>query len=406
MPKTRIAVTNRQDPYITTERRTPQSDKFWSWGDDNLFPVHLTRLAQRAVTHRRIINDKADYISGKGFNYDTSIPLLGMFVERVNSAGETLRQVISRVAFDKMLFANAFVEVVRMPDHSSLALYHHDASTCRLAKCEEGSQVLIHHNWAKFRHAEAKQIPLYPKFEAFEDGTERSMIHYKDYEPMFSHYGVPSYIAGLGVSAIAYKTDRWNISRLDNSFQMSGVMLLDDTVDSEAEAEAVIRSAEEKFGGKPGQVLFVLKDGSDNDNSRFIPISSQNDGDWEALHDQASADIVVAHSWFRTLSGLDYSSGFSSERILHEYEVALNTVILAEQEELIEPIRDLIASEMGVDASSLVIINRPPTQSKPIYMKVWEARRADGLEYDESDPLQQQFLSQITYSYSTSQTVN
>lgn len=401
MPKTRIAVTNRQDPYSTTYRRSAGSDKFWSWGDDNLFPIHLSQLSRRSVTHRRIINDKADYISGKGFAYDSTQPLIGAFVNRANAEGESLRQIISRVAFDKMLFANAFVEVVRRADHSSLALYHHDASTCRVAKVEEGEtpQIIIHPNWGEFRAADAKQLPTYPFFESFDDGTERSMIHYKDYEPMFRHYGVPSYIAGLNVSAIAYKTDRWNISRLDNSFQMSGVMLLDDAVEGEEEAEQIIRTAEEKFGGKPGQVLFVLKDGSESDNSRFIPLTSSSDGDWETLHDQANADIVVAHSWFRTLSGLDYTSGFSSERILHEYEVALNTIILAEQEELMEPIREVLASEIGAAAAeSLVIINRPPTRSKPIYMKVWEARKDDGLDYDMEDPKQQLFLSEISSS--------
>jgi hypothetical protein len=79
---------------------------------------------------------------------------------------------------------------------------------------------------------------------------------------------------------------------------------------------------------------------------------------------------VVAHSWFRSLSGLDYSTGFNSERILHEYEIALNTVILTEQEEILEPLRDLLAAVLKVDASSLEFVNRPPTRSKPIYMKV------------------------------------
>ena len=51
---------------------------------------------------------------------------------------------------------------------------------------------------------------------------------------------------------------------------------------------------------------------------------------------------------------------------------------------------------LGVDASSLAVVNRPPTRSKPIYMKVWEARKADGLDYDPDDPRQQQFLSEIT----------
>ena len=104
----------------------------------------------------------------------------------------------------------------------------------------------------------------------------------------------------------------------------------------------------------------------------------------------------MAHSWFRTLSGLDYAAGFSAERILHEYEVALNTVILGEQAELLEPIHALLRRTLGVDAASLQIVNRPPTRSKPIYMKVWEARKADGLDYDPEDERQQAFLSEIT----------
>ena len=53
--------------------------------------------------------------------------------------------------------------------------------------------------------------------------------------------------------------------------------------------------------------MFVIRDGGEDDNSRFIPIAAQNEGDWQALHEQAVGDIVVAHSWFRTLSGLDYA---------------------------------------------------------------------------------------------------
>ena len=213
---------------------------------------------------------------------------------------------------------------------------------------------------------------------------------------MFTHYGVPPYIAGLGVSAIAYKTDDWNISRLENSFQLSGVMLLDGGVESEEEAETLVRNAQQKFAGQPGQVMFMVKECDQNDSSRFIPITASNEGDWKALHDQATGDIVVAHSWFRSLSGLDYGTGFSAERILHEYEVALNTVILGEQAELMEPIKVAIEAVLGEDSSSLEIINRPPSRSKPLYMKVWEARKADGLDYDPADPTQQLYVSQVT----------
>jgi hypothetical protein len=237
---------------------------------------------------------------------------------------------------------------------------------------------------------------LYPNFDVAADGTMRSVVHYADYEPLFSHYGVPDYIAGLNASAIAYKTDKWNICRLDNSFQLSGVMLLDGVTAGEQQAHEVMKLAERKFAGTPGQVMFIMRDSSEGDNSRFITISDSDEGDWKELHSQATADIVIAHSWFRALSGLDFSAGFSSERILQEYELALNTVILSEQAELLEPIRAIIERVLGVDASSLSIVNHPPAQSRPDYMKVWEARRAEGLDYDENDPNQNIFLAQLS----------
>ena len=393
--KSLVAVGNRRnEPLMTLSTTKVSSKNFWRWGDDNMTPYALSLMSRRSTTHRRIINDKADYIAGKGFACDESEPLLAAFVNQANGDGESLRTVISRVAFDKALLGNAFIEVVTDKSGSFLSLYHQDASNVRIAR--DDKHIFLHHNWSSFKAEEAATLPIYPLFEEQKDGTLRSVIHYKEYEPMFTHYGVPKYIAGMGVSAIAYKTDCWNISRLDNSFQLSGVMMLDATTEDEAEAEQIVRTAQRRFAGEPGQVMFILRNGQEHDNSQFIPVTSSNEGDWSALHDQATSDIVIAHSWFRSLSGLDYSAGFNSERILHEYEVALNTVILAEQAELLSPIKRILQDVTHIDASSLEVINRPPTRSKPIYMRVWEARKADGLEYDPEDERQQAFLSEIT----------
>ena len=68
----------------------------------------------------------------------------------------------------------------------------------------------------------------------------------------------------------------------------------------------------------------------------------------------------------------------------------------AEQQELLEPIRTVIERCLHCEASSLQVINRPPTRSKPLYMKVWEARKNDGLNYDPDDPEQNLSLAQIT----------
>ena len=394
----RVAATrNRAEPLLGLGTAPAAvSDRVWQWGGDNMLPYALSLIARNSVAHRRIINDKADYIAGKGVVCDDSAVIVKSLIAKANGSGDTLRSIISRLAIDEAMFGNAFMEVVTDADRSFLSLYHIDASTCRLLRDSE--HVVMHHDWSQFRSSEATTLPLYPNFEEQSDGTLRAIVHYKDYEPMFSHYGVAPYVAGLDAAAILYKTDRWNVSRIDNSFQLSGVMMLDGAVGNEEEADRMVRMAEERFSGNPGQVLFVLRELGEGDSSRFIPIDSSADGDWAKLHEQAESDLVVAHSWFRSLSGLDYSSGFSTDRILHEYEVALNTVILSEQEQLLEPIRHIISELFGVDASSLAIVNKPPVYAKPNYMRVWEARKADGLDYDENDPAQQLFLAELARS--------
>ena len=388
-------IQNRVDPYYLAPAGTGTTKNAlcWKWGEDNLFPHALSLLSRRSTVHRRILNDKASYIAGKGISYDPEDQRLAQIVETANGGGETLRQVIRKVAFDKMLFGNAFLEIVTDEQNSFVSLFHQDASRCRLSKDKQ--HILLHHDWSGAAPKEVQKIALYPTFEPAPDGTLRSVLHYKEYEPMYENYGIPTYIAGMNVSAIAYKTDRWNISRLDNSFQLSGIMMLDADVDSDSEAEHILREAEAKFAGKPGQVMFLVKGMNEGESSKFIPVSSANEGDWKDLHNQATNDIVVAHSWFRSLSGLEYSTGFSSERILHEYEIALNTLILGEQEELLDPIRNFLETQFNIAASSIQIINRPPLEPRPAYMRVWEARKADGLPFDENDAAQQLFLSQI-----------
>ncbi len=381
-----------------TRSKPVRGADFWRWGDDNRLPEALALMSRRSTTHRRIINDKADYISGKGFSHDgtgEAGETLAGLVNCANGGGESLRQVFNRLAFDKALFGNAFLEIVTDAEHSFLSLHHQDASRCRLGR--DGRSVVLHHDWRRYSASDARRLPFFPDFETHSDGTQRSAIHFKDYEPTFSHYGVPSYIAGMNVSELVWKTDKWNISRIDNSFQLSGVMMIDGgSVDDQQTANEIMQTAEKKFAGQPGQVMFMLREGEGQDSSRFIPIASANEGDWKGLHDQATGDIVVAHSWFRSLSGLDYGAGFSSERILWEYQIALSTVILPEQTELLEPIRRVIEHVTGLDASSLTVVNRPPTDGKPLYMKVWEARRAEGLDYDPDDPDQQRFVAEIT----------
>ena len=358
-----------------------------------MLPYAFSVLSRNSSAHRRILNDKADYITGKGFSFDEKNKELKNLVEKINNR-ESLREMIRKSVYDYLLTGNGYIEVVTNRKNNFLSLFHQDSTKCRLNK--DKTHIILHQDWGSFNMNEAKTLPVYPLFEEKEDGTIRSVIRIKDYEPMFENYGIPDYVAGLNVAAIAYKTDKWNISRLDNSFQLSGVMEIDGDTESEEEAKEIKEACKKEFGGKPGKVMFLVKNMVEQGRgSKFTPIQSNNEGDWKSLHEQSVHDIVVAHSWFRTLSGLDYSSGFSPDRILNEYQIALSTIILNNQEKFLSIIKNVIESVAKTDTGSLEFINKPPVEVKPSYMTVWEARKADGLDYDENDPKQQIYLANL-----------
>lgn len=390
---TKYAVRNSATPTPTLlEGVNDYGSELWRWGNDNALPVRLERLARANAVHRGIINSKSLYISGKGFVCDDANVSLLDIVEHANGT-QTLADVARGLIFDRALFGNYFIEIAVYKGRP--LLFHQDASRCRITKPDkEGVQsVVISKDWVNHNKAYDKTLPLYPRFTQDENGVMRSIYHGYDYEPTFEHYGVPTYVAGLTSARIGTKTGNWNEDRLDNSFQPSGVMELVDENASGEELAQLTADLQRKYAGRPGQVLFMA--GNSAGNSKFTPIQSNNEGDWLDLHNVSKNDMVTAHSWFISLAGLDYSTGISADRILSEYSVALSMVIEPEQARLLGVLRDILDTA-GVDASSLEFVNKAPILAKPQYMKVWEARKADGLEYDENDPAQQIYLSQLS----------
>lgn len=370
------------------------------FGADNLWPQAVAFLNRKSNVHRGIINKKTLYITGRGFTTENKD--LENYLKSVNADGEHFREVFRKLNFDDQSNGNAWLEVVTNSKGQFLNLYHHDYTTCRLGNKKDLGYVLLHSNWAKVSQSKdkIKRVPLYPNFEDTEGyGNIRSMIHFKDYEPEFVDYGLPQWIAGMGVSAIAYKTDKWNISRLDNNFNSSGVLLVEGEFDSDQEAQDLKDTFKKEFTGEgnTGKIMFIAKNPG-GENTEFISFNANTDSDWSNLHTQSTNDLVIAHGWYRALSGIADNTGFDTDRILNEYNIALQEVILDRQEYFLNPIKAVITDILGIPTDDLDVVNKPPLSAKPGYMKIWEARKADGLDYDEDDPAQQEYLANISKS--------
>lgn len=391
--------TNLNPTFPTTSHVVTEKLNYVPFGSDNCFPQAIAYLNRKAAIHRGILNNITTYLAGWGFVCDEKEKDLANYILSCNAHNESLRKIAKRYFFDKRSFGNAWLQLVTNANQDFLNIYHVDSVRCRLGKLEDEGKVLMHPNWRDYNNNKSlvKKMNLFPKWEDTEgDGNLRCMIHIKEYESEFDNYGVPKWIAGLGSSKIQYKTDTWNESRLDNGFKYSGLLVVDGEFKSQEEEQKFDHDLDSKFSGegKQGGVLKIKKP-MESDGSKFIPFETSSEGDWIHLNSQSTSTLIVAHQWFRALSGIADNTGFDTQRIMNEYQVALRTVIEDEQQEFIELIRSIIQTVLGYDTSSLSIVNRPPIIDKPGYIRIWEARKADGMPYDENDPTQQLYLAEL-----------
>ena len=379
---------------------------FIPFGGDNLLPTQLNQLAREVPVHRAIINSKAAYIIGKGLT--TENRLLRQLIDSPNNTYENLDSVFRYVVHDYLNIGNAYMEIITNSKKSFTYLYHIDASKCRLSSV--ANDVLIHPSWAEFKGKNDENltsVPLFPDFRNGPDGLLHSIYHIKDYEPEFYYYGLCSYFPGMRSIIIAGLTNLWNQNRLERGFTAPGLLIIPGIND---EADAAVLDAEfEKFKGVDGeksgdiiiQYLADLSPGQTSQQAKFIEFKKNEEGNWLDLHTQAELSIITIHNWFRSLT--PYSgekTGLDANRIINEYEIALNTIINPLQNFFLRHF-DQVLKYFSLPVGQLSFVNEPPIQRINPLKFVWEARRDAGLPFDQTDPVQKSLIIQVKNTFNS-----
>lgn len=380
--------------FITPDRILNNSGRdHIRFGTNNLFPQEMAKLSREVGSHRSILNSKSRYITGNKMDSE-DLKIKGL-ISNFNME-ESMIMVLKKAIYDFLSQGNTYLELVTNKQKSFLYTYHHDSTTGRVN--EAGDAIILNGNWEARQKKDDKVIPYYPDWVE-EDGLLRSMIHIKSYEPEFIYYGLPSFYAALRSARISGKTNQWNETRLDNEFSSSG-MLIVPGVNSVPAAKAVQGKLDKMSGsGNNAKILpHYMKDvatGSNRAKAEFIEFNQSQEGNWLKLHESAESDLLRVHSWYRSLAAFNDSTGFDTDRILNEYEIARVTVIEPTQNEILQ-ILGKPYEEFGFDLSQINWINKSPVKKEASpYMKVWEARREDGLDYDEGDPTQQMYVAEL-----------
>lgn len=338
-----------EEPQDLSKVRT----KFIPFGTNNLFPQYLAELKRKSSTHRSVLAQKAVFTSGAKFV--TNNETVKEYIKDVNADGESLREVYKKLADDYYTFGNAYLEGVLYD--GGLNLYHIDATTVRMSKNKK--EVYVHPDWAKYNTMKDKLsiIPLYPNSR-----SSRFVVQFKDYEPTFQFYGLPDYIAALEHIAVDYEIGKWNHTKFKNGFQPSAIIEINGDM-GEEEAKKLVREAQKKFvgDGNNGKIMFIVKNG-DASQANVQIIKDDQEGSWIDLQRITDQNIVTAHRWQPSLSGLVSSGKMNNtgSEIRIAYDLAMTTVIKDTSDLLLNGLRNILYKEMGFLPEELLIHYEPP----------------------------------------------
>ena len=340
---------NIEEPQDISKIRT----KFIPFGTNNLFPQYLAELGRKSSTHRSVLAQKTIFTSGAKFvsnNEDISD-----YIKDVNADGESLRMIFKKLASDYYTFGNCYLEGVLYD--GGMNLYHIDATTVRMSKNKK--EAYVHPDWAKYNTMknDLNIIPIYPEVR-----DNRFILQFKDYEPTFSFYGLPDYVAALEHIAVDYEIGKWNHTKFKNGFQPSAIVEISGDM-GEEEAKKLVDQAQKKFvgAGNNGKILFLVKNG-DTSPANVSIIKDDQEGSWIDLQRITDQNIVTAHRWQPSLSGLVSSGKMNNtgSEIRIAYDLAMTTVIKDTSDMLLDGIKDVLFKELGFLPEDLVIHYEPP----------------------------------------------
>lgn len=347
------------------------------FGDDNLFPQHLSELSRSASTHRAILNTKTTFTIGEGFR--TLNDDFSEYIKDVNANGESLDDVMRKVISDYWTHGNAYIEIVSGKGY--INLYHQDATTARVGKNKD--KILFHPNWANIKRSEnkIKTLDIYPEFRKYTKGIQRSVIHFSDYESTYYYYGLPDYVAALDHIKISNQIGKYNLTRFKNGFMPSAIIELGADM-SEEEAQQFIDEAKNKLTGENNnsKMLFIAKNGDDSAANVQV-INDTSDGSFMELQTITNDNIISAHRWNPALSGIQVAGSLgNNQQILTIYDIVMSTVIREPQRMIIKELQKVLSKHGGYDVNDLHIVNKPPVTmlgaiNPTDYISVQEGRR-------------------------------
>lgn len=321
------------DPFIenntvdNTEKKVSGKD-FISWGENNGYPQFLWGLYNDCATLQTIINGTSDYVVGD----DITCTVQG-FERVVNKQGETIKDIVQRIAVDYILFGSFAVQVIRNVMGNVSEIYWVDINKLR---SDEKNEVFFYSDdWAK-SYGRVKYL-VYPKFNP-KDSNATSIFYYKGNKTR-SVYGTPIWSAAVRNAMIENYITDYHLNEINNNFMTSKLISFNNGMPTDEVREEIEKNLTEKFSGtgNAGRTMISFADSRDN-APEVISLATDNFADrYNTLAERNMEQIFTAFRATPVLFGIvTKSNGFSTTEYSDSFKLFNKTVVSPIQDAIID----------------------------------------------------------------------
>ena len=170
-------------------------------------------LYSSCATLQSIVNGTSDFITG-----DDIISNVARFSKQLNKNGDTLFDIVQRIAVDYLIFGGFALQVIKDKLNNISEIYWIDFSKLRSDKKNE---ILFYsEDWDK-SFGRVKYI-TYPKFKEG-DNNPTSIFYYKGNKTR-SVYPTPVYNASILACELEKKINQFHLNEISNNFLSSKII--------------------------------------------------------------------------------------------------------------------------------------------------------------------------------------
>ena len=319
------------NPFVTSNIILPTEEEvrnkgFITWGTDNKYPNYLWDLYLNCATLQSIINGTTDFIVGN----DVICNARG-FEVTVNKKGESMIDILRKIAIDKMIFGGYAIQVIRDMVGRVSEIYHLDFMKVRSNK--ENTVLYYAEDWTAWSVKALK----YPKYEVGDENP--NSIFYNKGNITRGVYPIPLYGAVILSCETEKNINEFHLNNLHNGFMGNMIVNFNNGTPTDEVQEEIEMNINDKFSGyqNAGRILISFNDSDANKTTVERLDSDDFDEKYKSLAERTREQIFCAFRANPNLFGINSdSTGFNEQEFKSTFKLYNRTVVKPIQKEIID----------------------------------------------------------------------